>query len=550
MTNKLNKCVFFIVTQKLQNCLANCSLSCKETVYSGSISFAQLSSQATNALLNVHSDEFTSRFQNAVDLANRLSYTTMANAANYWYNFTAMADAYYNSLEKFYSTSSQQIRKAFQLFSTSVVKHDLDLLNDELTQFVNFYNTKYKFIRNVAAKYTQESIDCIGGVYMAMIESPESFENISDAQWYSIRLSATVASCASSALVAVKNLQGAVSKELDNQYQFAPQNFYVNQSVASFCSDLYTDAIAILTAYCKQLHYISTTLSQWLSKTTADNTLQFCGLWSMFNCTECNSSVNYNLIKTYFTSGQQNAHVDMGDQVSQCLSGYEQILNIALLSVKQGVADVPIFQQSAYSVNSTSYWLYVNDNVLKAAISDMLTGTNSFMNSTNILMGIVSDLMFSMFITDNEYMLSLKAWMLDITQWQSNITAIYASITDTIVSLSEISLNNSVRFHAVINNVRMFQEPILNFGSNAEITFGFPNNHQTIFNDPTLFLASADNQISGSVNRNLKNGSALIEMSVGALRASYNDLVAMQTTLNSFSQSYLTNYNIDNTFVG
>lgn len=542
--------MFFTVTQKLQNCLANCSLSCKETVYSGSITFAQLSSQATNALLNVHSDEFTSRFQNAVDLANRLSYTTMANAANYWYNFTAMADAYYNSIENFYSTSSQQIRRAFQLFSTSVVKYDLDLLNGELTQFVNFYNTKYKFIRNVAAKYTQESIDCIGGVYMAMTESPKSFENISDAQWYSTRLSAIVASCASSALVAVKNLQGAVSKELDNQYQFAPQNFYVNQSVASFCSDLYTDAIAILTTYCKQLHYIHTTLSQWLSRTTADNTLPFCGLWSMFNCTECNSSVNYNLIKTYFTSGQQNTHVDLGDQVSQCLSGYEKILNTALLSVKQGVADVPTFQQSAYSVNSTSYWMYVNDNVLKAAVSDMLTGTNSFMNSTNILVDIVSDLMLSMFVTDNEYMLSLKAWMLDITQWQSNITAIYASITDNIASLSEISLNNSVRFRAVINNVRMFQEPFLNFGSNAEITFGFPNNHQAIINDPTLFLASADNQISGSVNRNLKNGSALIEMYVGALRASYNDLVAMQTTLNSFSQSYLTNYNIDNTFVG
>jgi hypothetical protein len=280
------------------------SLSCDEVEYSGSISFAQLSSQAVNAVLSVYADKFTDRFRTATELADRLSTTNMAGLAYVWYLFTTMANDYHGDIQQFYTDSAQQVKRGFSLFNTDIVQRDLDELKNVLSQLFNFYNTKYRFLRNSAAKSTRESIDCVADVYSIMLESPDSFKNASDAQWYYRILSASVVNCAANGLIANTSLPEAVSSETDNQYPYAPQQFYVNQSFSTSCHSIYSSALQILNTYGDQLRFISTRITKWLTE-TGNNTNSYLGLWDILDCTECNSSLIDSLDKLTVTERSQ-----------------------------------------------------------------------------------------------------------------------------------------------------------------------------------------------------------------------------------------------------
>lgn len=530
------------MTQKLQDCLANCSLSCDETVYSGSISFAHLSSQATAELLNVKSDEFTSRFLSAVELSDRLSYTTMASAAAYWLDICAMADTYSSNVEHFYRTSSRQIERGLQLYSIAVFKRDLDYLYDIISQFKNFYNSKYKLVRNAATRFTARSVECVANIYLIMLEYPDNFDTYGDAYWYYTRLATLVDSCVSNTLLAITYLSQAANSEFDNQYQFAPQYFYANQSTATLCGDLYTTTMQVLITYNKQIQNVSSRITQWLSVTKNDAQF-FSKSWNLHDYTE---SIELNSI--FIVQDKQGFNISKSEQVSYCLLAYEQMLNSALAATRQGIANVPTLLRSDYSMNITSSWLSVN-TFLKRTIHNMLTGYYSGPKSANLLTETLNGIVYGMQITDNENTMSMKAWMVDIAHWQSNITSIYASVIDSLIILCALPLRDTMSYRAAINNISIFLEPVITFGAKADIQFAYKQ--PMIYEETQLLLVNGKLLVvEDNVNSNVGNATAAIKLSVNKLRKEFNNLVQLQMTLNDFTASYLAHFNVDNTFVG
>lgn len=539
------------MTQKLQACLANCSLSCDEIEYSASLSFAQLSSRAVNALLNVHADEFTSRFKTATELADRLSYENMASVASAWYFFTTMANGYYGDIQQFYTDSAQQVKQGFNLFNTDIVQRDLDELKNILSQLFNFYNTKYRFLRNSAAKSTKESIDCVADVYSIMLESPDSFKNASDAQWYYGILSASVVNCAANGLIANTSLPEAVSSETDNQYPYAPQQFYINQSFSTSCHNVYSSALQILNTYGDQLRFISTRITKWLTE-TGNDTNSYLGLWDILDCTECNSSVIDSLDKLTITEQSQRFNNTVADQVTECLLNYEQMLKKTLNSASQSVSSTPNIMQSSYSATATASWIYESDVMLVNAVQGMLTGKFSGANSAVMLNNMLNDIMYKVQITDNENMLSMKAWIVDVNQWQTSISALYASVLESSLELITLPLRNNTPFRTVISHMNIFLEPTIGFLPKAEINLSSDSANQeaAIYSKTQWFLQNAGSDVNSFVASTVLNATSSVQMLVDGLRSTYNSLVAMQVAVNGGVSSYLSDFVIGDNFVG
>jgi hypothetical protein len=154
-------------------------------------------------------------------------------------------------------------------------------------------------------------------------------------------------------------------------------------------------------------------------------------------------------------------------------------------------------------------------------------------------------------ITDNENMLSMKAWIIDVNQWQTSISALYASVLESSLELITLPLRNSTPFRTANSHVNIFLEPTIGFLPKAQINFS-DSAHQeaAIYSKTQWFLQNASSEVNSFVESTVLNATSSVQMLVDGLRSTYNSLVAMQVAVNGGVSSYLSDFVIGDSFVG
>jgi hypothetical protein len=539
-------------------------------------------------VLSTSYDAIEAKYNMATELSDRLSYSKIETFLTSWANVTELTNEYAIQIQQFFNVGNQ-LQTALQMYNKIVVQYDRDIYFQVISQFSNFYRSKYKVVRDSAAKYTFDAVACVKDVYTELLASPTGFNKFSDARWYFTQISALVNNCMNDALLSLTYLPRAVASESDNQYQFAPQNFYANRSVATSCSNVYSNTEETLKKHFVILHYVSDQLALWLSDNAADVNTSLTSELSTYlsqynrsinasnlvqsttpqtgNLTGNNSNNNTSsniylgiwpllagyLDQSIVSSQLQNVDVAISNQVSQCLTNYEELLNDALKSASQSILEIPVLSATPASVNATNFWSSANTD-LESAIHDYITGAVLGRDTANRLNLMLNGMMNNMQVTSDENLQTFKAWLNDLAQWQNNAFLLYSSIINTSIALLTQPLSDSAPLRTAISIMNLWMQPRVKIVPEIDVYYlnqFITEDRQAISQLALFYLTTyARAQVVQYLDEVvIQDVTWKIQPLSDELRSSYNNWLYYKTAIDASVQDYLATFTVDDNFL-
>jgi hypothetical protein len=539
-------------------------------------------------VLSTSYDAIEAKYNMATELSDRLSYSKIETFLTSWANVTELTNEYAIQIQQFFNVGNQ-LQTALQMYNKIVVQYDRDVYFQVISQFSNFYRSKYKVVRDSAAKYTFDAVACVKVVYTELLASPTGFNKFSDARWYFTQISALVNNCMNDALLSLTYLPRAVASESDNQYQFAPQNFYASRSVATSCSNVYSNTEETLKKHFVILHYVSDQLALWLSDNATDVNTSLTSELSTYllqynrsinasnlvqsttpqtgNLTGNNSSNNTSsniylgiwpllvgyLDQSIVSSQLQNVDVAISNQVSQCLTNYEELLKDALKSASQSILEIPVLSATQASVNATNFWSSANTD-LESAIHDYITGAVLGRDTANRLNLMLNGMMNNMQVTSDENLQTFEAWLNDLAQWQNNAFLLYSSIINTSIALLTQPLSDSAPLRTAISIMNLWMQPRVKIVPEIDVYYlnQFITEDRQAISQLALFYLTT--YARAQVVQYLDEVVILdvtwkIQPYSDELRSSYNNWLYYKTAIDASVQDYLATFTVDDNFL-
>jgi hypothetical protein len=539
-------------------------------------------------VLSTSYDAIEAKYNMATELSDRLSYSKIETFLTSWANVTELTNEYAIQIQQFFNVGNQ-LQTALQMYNKIVVQYDRDVYFQVISQFSNFYRSKYKVVRDSAAKYTFDAVACVKDVYTELLASPTGFNKFSDARWYFTQISALVNNCMNDALLSLTYLPRAVASESDNQYQFAPQNFYASRSVATSCSNVYSNTEETLKKHFVILHYVSDQLALWLSDNATDVNTSLTSELSTYlsqynrsinasnlvqsttpqtgNLTGNNSSNNTSsniylgiwpllagyLDQSIVSSQLQNVDVAISNQVSQCLTNYEELLKDALKSASQSILEIPVLSATQASVNATNFWSSANTD-LESAIHDYITGAVLGRDTANRLNLMLNGMMNNMQVTSDENLQTFEAWLNDLAQWQNNAFLLYSSIINTSIALLTQPLSDSAPLRTAISIMNLWMQPRVKIVPEIDVYYlnqFITEDRQAISQLALFYLTTyARAQVVQYLDEVvIQDVTWKIQPLSDELRSSYNNWLYYKTAIDASVQDYLATFTVDDNFL-
>ena len=264
------------VNENLLSCVASCPVECEITTFSGSVSFSQLSNQATTSkLVGSQADAIEADYANALELHYRLNYNNP-----FLDQLMALSHLTQSSIDQLKDSLNllSKISSGLDLFDNGVGR-DMVNLNNVLCNFQLFYNNTFKASRFQAGKYITESFNCLQNLDFVLRLQPFSFTNFSVAYWAYIKLNSLLSDCIVNTDLAVTYLTEAIDFESRTGMPFGPDKFYKSPpygyierySYYDFaCRHSYEVVFGALNGFAPILNLASQKVSFWLQTNTAN----------------------------------------------------------------------------------------------------------------------------------------------------------------------------------------------------------------------------------------------------------------------------------------
>jgi hypothetical protein len=474
------------------DCISHCDLDCQTTDFVGSVSFSQISSQATDKLLGTLGDDILAKYIAATELANRM--TPDASLIEYLSQLSSqsvLVTSYVRKVIALQELYSQGVAK----FSDEVVRYDTTVLSDMLVRFVNLYTTNFASYRSIAVQRLATAVTLLQNLNSELTQPQPSsthskleyFTDAADRQTFYAGIYALLGNC----LYAVRQSLLYINLVVDNEHYLgtnSPKIFYTIPSTQVKCVSHYAFVTSVLQNLQKRLSFAYDRVFRWLqenidssascasapsstaeSVTEATQSVANTGepsdaIPGMANLLACGTTESESQVIYDWTNITSLLTTDIVSDITTCLNEYQTSLNNAYTAATTTLPDLP--QLSATSALTAALAQLDSDNAkftlaANSYISGNMTkqklGTSLTALARNMSVDIDS---ISQSVTD-----MINQWQTNLTLWTSNITAVYTNIISTLSTLkiylsnSESSLIDDVTLTGTISKLRMWCKP-------------------------------------------------------------------------------------------
>ena len=237
----------------------------------GTISFSQISSQATNNILGTYEQTIETNYRRAMELSNRLD----PDKKFMWYlQKVAVQTTKLTSFIRSQSAEQIKYKQGLDLFKIDVVNVDIRVLKFALNNFQSIYEFTYREDRSKAIEHVNSVISIVVDIKNDMFHSPAYFEDENDAiEFYTslyTMISNGLASVRMSKFYLSRILISEEAAMLNASFEYIPSIFYKNVGDQSNCTGEYKYITQILTDLGLKLRYASQKIFHWL-QTKADS---------------------------------------------------------------------------------------------------------------------------------------------------------------------------------------------------------------------------------------------------------------------------------------
>ena len=525
------------MNENLLSCVASCPVECEITTFSGSVSFSQLSNQATSKLVGSQANVIEADYANSLELYYRLNYNNP-----FLDQLMALSRLTQSSIDQLKDSLNllSKMSSGLDLFDNGVGR-DMVNLNNVLCNFQLFYNNTFKASRFQAGKYITESFNCLQNLDFVLRSEPVSFTNFSVAYWAYINLNSLLSDCIVNTDLAVTYLTESIDFESKTGMPFGPDKFYKSQPYGYIerypyydfaCRNSYEVVFGALNGFVPILNLASQKVSFWLQTNTANierttmrsaqpessklamnyfttPTIQsiitdekfsnlvdastsndvfstelfhaitegsneyFSGFWTLLDCESCAQPLN----KTWndlIASLTSNACYT----ASQCLMAYESSLFDAITSSFLSIGSTPTFSTSdrlkTSLLNMTAQATYLEEN-----IHSYIVGTSSGKNLSTLAGNILNSMSLTLSIIEDEMTVLLRVWENDVATWSASIVSQYLSVCNNLRELSRF-VYTSTQLSSGVASLTMWLQPRIVYKPVVSIAFSVTDSMGTI----------------------------------------------------------------------
>ena len=524
------------MNENLLSCVAACPVECKITAFSGSVSFSQLSSQATSKLLGSQANMIEVDYADALELYYRLNY-------NNPFMDQLMA------LSRLTQSSMGQLKDSLYLLTK--MSSGLDLFDDGvgedmanlqkvLLSFQQYYNNTFKPSRFQAKKYITESFNCLNNLDFVLRSEPTSFTNFSVAYWAYTKLNSLFSACIVDTDLAVTYLTEAINLESRTGKPYVPDQFYKSPPYDYIelypyfdyaCKNSYEVVSETLKEFAPILNLASRKVSLWLQKniesidintgrfthsesntpitnffttssqgimtnenfsnlpdTSSPNTVYsteifhadtegsdeyFSGFWTLLECESCDQYLNETWSNLVASLTSSACFT-----ASQCLTVYESSLFDAIASSLLSLKSTPTFSPSD-RLKTSLLSMTAQVTNLEENIHFYIVGSSSGKILSTLAENILNNMSLNLSIIEDEMTVLLRGWENDVTSWSASIISQYTSVCKNLYELSRF-LYTSTQLSSGVAGLKMWQQPRIVYKPVASIAFSVTDSTGTI----------------------------------------------------------------------
>ena len=494
-----------------------CPLECSIKEFSGSLSFSQISSQATHTAIYKDSSLISEAHLNAVELFNRL--VPDLSYKSYMNDMFNVTKAILDSVGK-KTTFLAKFSRAVELLNVAVIQNDCHQLQGLISTLLSHYKNNFQTSRHKALAYFSEVVSAIHDLSREMFQVTTFFNDIEDAIWYYKSLSTIMDKVLTSSKLTISYLFTILADDTSAKsepYTNTTHIFYNDSFHRKYCSNVYTNAIQSLTTQVPLFIFASQRLSFWqqallsmqnikdsnfvyssqAASLTVNDTLSV-NLWTLLNCTECNkeiASLSQAQWKTRLLNIINTLSVEL---VSSCLLQYETYLNLIyddvtdlLLPVAPQWSDGGLLEETAQHLDTLNEQLF-------RLIRSYLYG-----NLTKKVMSIAGHELLQKMAVEIELISSsnteaYRSWLAELVAWQSEAIFLYNTVSEHLQLLSYFTANND-NFRSVVNALKIWQQPIIKIYPVVNLTYEVISG----WNDTKIFAASSMTSYLSEQARNI-----------------------------------------------
>ena len=586
--------LFISVSSNLVDCVAACPTECKITDFTASMSFSQLSSQATSILLGTQAEAIGEEYAHALELNYRLSYTNP-----FLDQVMKLSQLTKSSLDQIKGNLRllEFVDNGLFMFNNQIVIADLEKLQQSLTPFQSVYNATFKTPRWRASKYVTDAFDLLHDLNFILLSQPAFYTNLYDAQRFYSLVASLLDSCSTSTRLANEYLIEAINLETKAKQPYFPDYFYKKRKVeiwenypyfAEPCTDNYNVAFQTLPKLDILLNFAKQKVLLWLQTNAANiknttlnafhqtsvdsitetpssvsnayetNTYDytgaasnnhseyFPGFWTLLECIDCAESINdtwFNLAGTLSS--------DVSYTISQCLVQYELFLAYALAPTFISLDFPPSFVTSD-NLNYLLGNMSEQAKNLEEYTHSHIIGTLSGRAFSTLAGNILNNMSQSLSTVEQEITALLRIWESDVNSWNSYINSQYISICGSLSQLSRFLWSNT-QLATGVASLSIWLQPRIIYSPQIALEFGVTDisgTRKTIESDLNSFINFAGETVAKSTMSSISND--IIENS-GQIDQFVKDLSdylsSQQTSVGELLSNFLNGFIIGNDFI-
>ena len=531
-----------LASNDTEQCAIKCPLECAAKNFFGTISFSQISSQATSNILGTYEQLIETSYRRSLELSNRLN----PDKNFMWYLKNVASQT--SKLSSYIRSESTEIRKyksGLMSFNTDIVKKDMQtVLKNTLQNYTQAYENDYRRDRLKAITHLNNVISISEDLVNEFSRAPIYFTKEDDATAFFTSLYTLLSNGLTSVRMSQFYLSQARVKEdaaiKNASFRYIPSLFYATKDDQTDCFNRYTRLSPIFDDLEFRWRYASERVFYWLQTKTANcsskslATTQQETLTSTVTFETPTTVQNLEMTTELQSLGNSETTLDSSsDETSLPLintddgtelfvgfiSGLWDVLSCAakrsdaeLLKVDWVAAMSIITQEDA---DSLANCLLAYEKLLYALVSDILkpipdapeisvtdalsTALRTLDNDVllfnrevyNYLVDAISkavlanktSILLQNMSVDIEVTLQsvadlLSSWQTNITSWQTNISIIYTNVIDDLLKFS-IFFPQDADLASAVSDLNIWLKPVIIIEPSIKLKYTVVNQNLT-----------------------------------------------------------------------
>ena len=538
-----------------------CPQECSSSAFTGVASYSQLSAKATNQLLGSHTADIINKYENAVEVLNRVSgdssfdlLYTISDILIYSQNLLNNFDASIDILSKY----SEGLNK----FSDEVIRNDTELLQQMLTNFWKTYSEEFMTKRWGALTHLADVTSQLADI-KEMFSSENSINILNNLvrskQFYKSLLTQLNRNILSMELYGIYMdlvllAEAKLSYYSSDHTLFYPDSFYESDADKVQCIYSYKNLGETMKMLGIYFTYVTERIVSWLEKqsnqslavmntiapdtTTAyydtnapdtKNGNEEGSLWELLRCSNC----SYPATKEQWMEAIDAFNVLESRLATSCLLRYEESLKSVLVA-SQNVIQAQISFTTPDNYNQIVSYVVNKKKLIEALIERYLTD-----DTLKYVCTESSELLKNVTVYLQLVAQSLKTetveWQNNVNTWQYNVSKTYLNIVNSLFNLSYF-LSTRQAFTNTISQIRMWKKPVVQVVPGVAITYNIANKDKLIKSVTSSVYTFLNYSAATTVKKTMSNNYAIIRSWIAE-----NDK-KLQALLNEWSTS-LENFN-------